>query len=186
MSTELLPVLVALILAAIGIYLVHQARRSREYELRDQIRKCEIARVAAEQSLANTVYFYRQRMARLEDRLAAADSGQGSVGRSGDRKFRRAKSAFARRFHPDRMAEDGPERRARTEIFKQFRDQPEDIEARKQPPASPPTCPGPDRSPASAGGPRRARNAGSMPCAARRSSHPLRPRAGSPRRRRRP
>ena len=135
MSTEFLSVLVALILAAIGIYLVHQARRSREYELRDQIRKCEIARDDAEQSLANTVYFYRQQMARLEDRLAAADSGQGSGGRSGgrsgDRKFRRTKSAFARLFHPDRMAEDGPERRARTEIFKQFWDELEDIEARK-------------------------------------------------------
>ena len=37
-----------------------------------------------------------------------------------DQKFRRAKAAFARRHHPDRVQSDGSEAQIHTEVFKGF------------------------------------------------------------------
>ena len=62
---------------------------------------------------------------RLALRLAEADRRRGPGWKRGeamaDDRFRRAKRAFALRFHPDRFAASGPERALRRAIFQEFR-----------------------------------------------------------------
>lgn len=120
MPTYTLSALIVFLLLLFGVYVVHQARRSRESEMAFKLRKCEIALQDAEHALSNTIDFYKSEVARLERQLA----GQGP-----DAKFRRAKSAFARRYHPDRVTGDGEESRIRTEIFKEFWEELQHIEA---------------------------------------------------------
>ena len=90
-----------------------------------KLRKCEIALQDAEHALSNTVDYYKGEVARLEQQL----SGRETSARGSDEKFRRAKSAFARRYHPDRISGNGEETRIRTEVFKDFWEEFQRIEA---------------------------------------------------------
>lgn len=121
------PALVVLLVA----YLVYQARRSRESELSYNLRKCRIALEDAEQALDNTVGYYKAEIRRLKGRLGepAADEtlSDGKVNGSGkhyagapDAKFKQARTAFARMYHPDCVQGDADERRIRAELFKEF------------------------------------------------------------------
>ena len=125
MPTYTLSALTVFLLLLFGVYVVHQARRSRESEMAFKLRKCEIALQDAEHALSNTVDYYKGEVARLEQLLA----GRETLARGSDEKFRRAKSAFARRYHPDRISSDGEEARIRTEVFKEFWEELQRIEA---------------------------------------------------------
>ncbi|MGB0551596.1 MAG: hypothetical protein ACPGQV_03320 [Alphaproteobacteria bacterium] len=46
-----------------------------------------------------------------------------------DQKFRQAKSAFARRYHPDRVQGHESEAQIRTEVFKEFWEELQRIES---------------------------------------------------------
>jgi hypothetical protein len=140
---DLLAFVVPVLILMLGAYVVHQARRSRESELNYKLRKCQIALDDAEQSLDNTVYYYKAEIGRLKSRLgeAADDDGapvaaprhgaNGLNGRSGqDMKFRQAKNAFARLYHPDQVTGDDREKRIRIDIFKEFWDELERIDRR--------------------------------------------------------
>ena len=125
MPTYTLSALTVFLLLLFGVYMVHQARRRRESEMAFKLRKCEIALQDAEHALSNTVDYYKSEVARLEQQL----SGRETSARGLDEKFRRAKSAFARRYHPDRVFGNGEERRIRTEVFKDFWEELQRIEA---------------------------------------------------------
>lgn len=145
---DLLAFAIPLLIVLLGAYIVRQARRSRETELAYKLRKCHIALHDAEISLDNTVHYYKSELNRLAARLGEAPpadppggvagdgasgrgpSGAGKDGNSVDGRFRQAKTAFARLYHPDRIAGDGPEKRIRTEVFKEFWDELERIERR--------------------------------------------------------
>ncbi len=115
MSSEALSVLTMALLAALAGYLLRQARVSRENALRRRLQCAEIARREAEQALANTVDYYGRELDRLRRRLAEGGGCSGAE----DRRFRRAKAAFARLYHPD-LARDERERARRAEMFKEF------------------------------------------------------------------
>ena len=125
MPTYTLSALMVFLLLLIGVYVVHQARRTRESEMALKLRKCEIPLQDAEHALSNTVDYYKGEVARLEQQL----SGRETSARESDEKFRRAKSAFARRYHPDRVSGNGEETRIRTEVFKDFWEEFQRIEA---------------------------------------------------------
>lgn len=125
MPTYTLSALTIALLLMLGAYVVYQSRRSRESELAFKLRKSEIALHDAEQSLQNTLDYYREEVARLQSKLAGEPSADPVV----DQKFRRAKSAFARRYHPDRVQGDGPEAQIRTEVFKEFWEELQRIES---------------------------------------------------------
>lgn len=125
MPTYTLSALTIVLLLILGAYVVYQSRRSRESALAIKLRKSEIARHDAEQALQNTLDYYRAEVARLQSKLA----GNPSTEPMADQKFRRAKSAFARRYHPDRVRGDGPDAQIRTEIFKEFWEELQRIEA---------------------------------------------------------
>jgi len=145
---DLLAFSIPLLIVLLGAYVVRQARRSRESELAYKLRKCHIALHDAEISLDNTVHYYKSEINRLAARLGEAPpddppagasangsssrgpSGNGNAGNSADGRFRQAKTAFARLYHPDRLSGDGPEKRIRTEVFKEFWDELERIERR--------------------------------------------------------
>ena len=125
MPTYTLSALTVFLLLLFGVYMVHQARRRRESEMAFKLRKCEIALQDAEHALSNTVDYYKSEVARLEQQL----SGRETSARGSAEKFRRAKSAFARRYHPDRVFGNGEETRIRTKVFKDFREELQRIEA---------------------------------------------------------
>lgn len=137
---DIIAMTVPVMILLLGLYIVRQARRSRESELNYKLRKCQISLHDAEQALDNTVQFYKQEIRRLKARLGEsvdeAPTGNGAHGgptNGGgrghiDRKFRAAKNAFARRYHPDRIAGNAQEERLRTELFKEFWDELERIE----------------------------------------------------------
>lgn len=125
MPTYTLSALTIVLLLILGGYVVYQSRRSRESELSFKLRKCEIALHDAEQSLQNTLDYYREEVSRLQNKL----SGDAPSGSPADQKFRRAKSAFARLYHPDRMSGDAAEMEIRTEMFKEFWEELRRIEA---------------------------------------------------------
>ncbi len=140
---DLLAFAVPVLILMLGGYIVHQARRSRESELNYKLRKCQIALDDAEQSLDNTIYYYKAEIGRLKSRLgesaeddvapaAAPRPGMNGVnGRHGhDAKFRQAKNAFARLYHPDQVTGDDREKRLRTDLFKEFWDELERIDRR--------------------------------------------------------
>ena len=111
-------------LAALGAYIFHQARRNREGDLSYKLRKCEIALQDAEQSLENTIYCCKEELARLQRRLDEAGPSPSLA----DQKFRQAKSAFARLYHPDRQTGDDQRTRVRVEVFREFWDELQRIE----------------------------------------------------------
>ncbi len=142
---DLFAFVVPVLILMLGAYVVHQARRSRESEMNYKLRKCQIALDDAEQSLDNTVYYYKTEIGRLKSQLgeavdddvvpsaaAAPHHGTNGVnGRSGqDAKFRQAKNAFARLYHPDQVTGDDREKRLRVDLFKEFWDELERIDRR--------------------------------------------------------
>lgn len=135
---DLLGLSVPLLILVLGVYVVGQARRSRESELTYKLRKSQIALHDAEQALDNTVNYYKTEINRLrarlgeEEELPAPGAGNGGNGASyaGDMKFRQAKKAFARLYHPDQNTGDSPEKHIRTELFKEFWDELERIDRR--------------------------------------------------------
>ena len=120
MAADLLPyaVLVGLILLGVSIYLL--ASRSREAELKQALRKCEIALEEAERSRQSVARLHAGEVRRLKTARHAPQ----------DAKFRDAKSTFARLFHPDLAKGDAREHAIRTEVFKQFWEELERIERR--------------------------------------------------------
>jgi len=143
---DLLAFVVPVLILMLGVYIVHQARRSRESELNYKLRKCQIALDDAEQSLDNTIYYYKAEISRLKSRLGepteddvtpgpapyhGTNGVNGSSGRTGqDAKFRQAKNAFARLYHPDQVTGDDREKRIRVDLFKEFWDELERIDRR--------------------------------------------------------
>ncbi|MGH6913542.1 MAG: hypothetical protein ACREH3_07520, partial [Geminicoccales bacterium] len=99
------------------------------------LRKCRIALEDAEQALDNTVSYYRAEIHRLKGRLGEpptdGTTGNGKHnGAAPDFKFKQARTAFARMYHPDRMHGDADEQRIRAELFKEFWDELERIDRR--------------------------------------------------------
>lgn len=133
---DLIGLSVPLLILVLGAYVVRQARRSRESELTYKLRKSQIALHDAEQALDNTINYYKAEIGRLRARLGEEDPpsappGNGSGRDHGDdMKFRQAKKAFARLYHPDQLAGDSVEKRIRTEMFKEFWDELERIDRR--------------------------------------------------------
>ena len=140
---DLLAFVVPVLILMLGAYIVHQARRSRESELNYKLRKFQIALDDAEQSLDNTIYYYKAEISRLKSRLGEATEDDitpaaapypGTNGANGrpaqDAKFRQAKNAFARLYHPDQVTGDDREKRIRTDLFKEFWDELERIDRR--------------------------------------------------------
>ena len=125
MPTYTLSALTVFLLLLFGVYMVHQSRRRRESEMALKLRKCEIALQDAEHALSNTVDYYKGEVARLEQQL----SGRETSARGLDEEFRRAKFALARRYNPDRIFNNGEETRIRTEVFKDFWEELQRIEA---------------------------------------------------------
>ena len=125
MPTYTLSALTIFLLLLFGGYVFHQARRSRESELAFKLRKTEIALHDAEQALQNTLDYHKEELARLQRKAAGGEESATVT----DRKFRKAKSAFARMYHPDSLPDDGPENRVRTEVFKEFWEELQRIES---------------------------------------------------------
>lgn len=71
-------------------------------------------------------------LAELRSDAVAPDGAPTVHGGSSEPRFRAAKKAFARLFHPDNLRTDGLERALRTEIFKEFWQELEAIERRGQ------------------------------------------------------
>jgi hypothetical protein len=130
---DLVGLSVPLLILVLGAYVVAQARRSRESELTYKLRKSQIALHDAEQALDNTIRYYKAEISRLRAQLGEEErpppSGNGAHD-AGDAKFRQAKKSFARLFHPDHFAGDTPEKRIRTELFKEFWEELDRIERR--------------------------------------------------------
>lgn len=132
---DLIGLSVPLLILVLGAYVVGQARRSRESELTYKLRKSQVALHDAEQALDNTVNHYKTEIKRLRARLGEEEpvpppgDGNGAA-YAGDMKFRQAKKAFARLYHPDQIAGESAEKRIRTELFKEFWDELDRIERR--------------------------------------------------------
>ena len=136
---DLLAFAVPALIVLLGAYIVHQARRSRESELSYNLRKCRIALEDAEQALDNTVSYYKAEIHRLKQRLGEPVTDEPPVHRNGngrvngngaDHKFKQARTAFARLYHPDRLHGDADEQRLRAELFKEFWEELERIDRR--------------------------------------------------------
>ena len=134
------------LIVLLGGYLVVQLRRSREAELNYSLRKTRIALEDTENALENTIAYYKAEIHRLKTRLgepvsdetpAATNGATGinganghAVGAMSDMKFKQARTAFARLYHPDRHRGDAEEKRLRSELFKEFWDELERIDRR--------------------------------------------------------
>jgi hypothetical protein len=70
---------------------------------------------------------------RLASELSGLRSGSEQPRSGSDEKFKAAKRAFARVFHPNNAVDDGPGKSVRTEMFKRFWPILEDIEHGKAP-----------------------------------------------------
>lgn len=136
---DLLALAIPALIVLLGAYVVYQARRSRETELSYNLRKCRIALEDAEQALDNTVSYYKAEVHRLKGRLGEppADDppGNGNIGGkshggAADLKFKQARTAFARMYHPDGVRGDPDEKRIRAELFKEFWEELERIDRR--------------------------------------------------------
>ncbi len=115
MARDLLPYAVLIILLLVAIYVYYMAFRSREAELKQALRKSEIALQDAERLLQNTATFHAGELSRLRGKLADQPGYA-----EGDEKFREAKNAFARRFHPDAANGDTEDRNIRMAIFQEY------------------------------------------------------------------
>lgn len=143
---DILALAVPALIVLLGGYLVFQARRSRESELNYNLRKTRTALEDTEKALENTVAYYKAEIRRLKTRLgepvtddaSAPVNGNGSHignGANGhalpaDMKFKQARTAFARLYHPDRHHGDADERKLRAELFKEFWEELERIDRR--------------------------------------------------------
>ncbi|MEM9682262.1 MAG: hypothetical protein AAF942_03265 [Pseudomonadota bacterium] len=131
------------LIVLLGGYLVVQLRRSREAELNYSLRKTRIALEDTENALENTITYYKAEIRRLktrlgepvtEEALAGVNGMNGTNGHGGeamsDMKFKQARTAFARLYHPDRHRGDAEEKRLRSELFKEFWEELERIDRR--------------------------------------------------------
>lgn len=125
MAAELLPYAVLAGLLVLGAYIYYLASRSREAELKQALRKCEIALQDAQRSLQGAARLHDAEMRRLKAGQPGADA-TGAGGRNVP--FREAKAAFARLCHPDQAGGDTRERDIRAEIFKEYWEELERIE----------------------------------------------------------
>ncbi|MBV1797994.1 hypothetical protein [Siccirubricoccus sp. G192] len=129
---ELLGILLALLLAglaSLGLRLLRALRRRLAWLRRGGTPRCEAwrrtgrlgtARALGRSQAARIALLTAElERTRLALRLAEADRRRGNEAMANDR-FRRAKRAFALRFHPDRFAASGPERALRRAIFQEF------------------------------------------------------------------
>lgn len=98
-----------------------RAPRWRGLRLR---RSRAMLRAEGKRSAALTVEVRRLRaelaLARAERDAALARGGGAASRAAGDDLFKEAKREFARRFHPDRLPADAPDRALRTAIFRDF------------------------------------------------------------------
>lgn len=143
---DILALAVPALIVLLGGYLVFQARRSRESELNYNLRKTRTALEDTEKALENTVAYYKAEIRRLKARLgepmtdeaSAPVNGNGNHNGNGanghalpsDMKFKQARTAFARLYHPDRHHGDADERKLRAELFKEFWEELERIDRR--------------------------------------------------------
>lgn len=141
---DILALAVPALIVLLGGYLVFQARRSRESELNYNLRKTRTALEDTERALENTVAYYKAEIRRLKTRLGepvtdeapvngnGTHNGNGGNGHAlpGDMKFKQARTAFARLYHPDRHHGDAEEKKLRAELFKEFWDELERIDRR--------------------------------------------------------
>ena len=143
---DILALAVPALIVLLGGYLVFQARRSRESELKYNLRKYRTALEDTERALENTVAHYKAEIRRLKARLGepvtdeAPPTAHGAAGGGGmnggtvqiasDLKFKQARTAFARLYHPDRHRGDADEKRLRSELFKEFWEELERIDRR--------------------------------------------------------
>jgi len=128
MVDELLPYAVLAGQLLLGAYIYFLALRSREAELKQALRKYEIALQDVQRSLQIAARRHMDEVHRLAN--ARQDMCSSPPPQSNRTVFREAKSSFARLFHPD-WAEGGiREREIRTEMFKQFWAELERIERR--------------------------------------------------------
>lgn len=118
MAGDLLPYAVLAGLLLLGGFIYVLASRSREAELKQALRKSEIALQDAQRSLQSAARLHADEVRSLKTVREAA--GVSTPKHAAGAKFREAKSAFARLFHPDRAQGDAREREIRTELFKQF------------------------------------------------------------------
>jgi hypothetical protein len=128
MAAELLPYAVLGGLLLLGAYIYYLASRSREAELKQALRKCEIALQDAEHSLQGASRLHGEEIRRLKADRRRSSNKFGPTGEI--TQFRDAKSAFARLFHPDAAGGDDGERELRAEIFKEYWEELERIERR--------------------------------------------------------
>jgi hypothetical protein len=142
---DILALAVPALIVLLGGYLVFQARRSRESELNYNLRKTRTALEDTEKALENTVTYYKAEIRRLKARLGesvtddapAPVNGNGNNGNGAngyalpaDMKFKQARTAFARLYHPDRHHGDANEKKLRAELFKEFWEELERIDRR--------------------------------------------------------
>jgi hypothetical protein len=136
---DILTLAVPALIVLLGAYLVFQARRSRESELKYNLRKYRTALEDTERALENTVAHYKAEIRRLKARLGepvtdepppAGGVNGGAVQIASDLKFKQARTAFARLYHPDRHHGDADEKRLRAEVFKEFWEELERIDRR--------------------------------------------------------
>ncbi len=142
---DILTFAVPALIVLLGVYIVFQARRSRESELKYNLRKYRTALEDTERALENTVAHYKAEIRRLKARLgepatdepppsvAGVNGGAlngGPVHIASDLKFKQARTAFARLYHPDRHHGDPDEKRLRSELFKEFWEELERIDRR--------------------------------------------------------
>jgi hypothetical protein len=145
---DILALAVPALLVLLGGYLVFQARRSRESELKYNLRRYRTALEDTERALENTVTYYKAEIRRLKTQLGEPDTDEretegqampprangrangGPVQIGPDLKFKQARTAFARLYHPDRHHGDADEKRLRAELFKEFWEELERIDRR--------------------------------------------------------
>jgi len=142
---DIIALAVPALVLLLGGYLIFQARRSRESELKYNLSKYRTALEDTERALENTVAHYKAEIRRLKARLgepvtdepppAPGANGAGpargaTVQIASDLKFKQARTAFARLYHPDRHHGDAEEKRLRAELFKEFWEELERIDRR--------------------------------------------------------
>jgi type II secretory pathway pseudopilin PulG len=115
MARDLLPYAVLFILLLIAVYIYTMAIRSREAELKQALRRTEIALQDAERSLQNAADFHAGEIRRMRTKRADSSTDDWS-----QTKFRDARNAFARLFHPDMAHGGAKEREIRTAMFQQY------------------------------------------------------------------
>ncbi len=125
MARDLLPYAVLFTLLLIAIHVSYMAFRSREAELKQALRKTQIALQDAERALEEAAAYHAREIRRVK----SSSVGVGEVEASSV-KFRAAKLAFARLFHPDTVDGAASEREIRTAIFRQYWEELERIDRR--------------------------------------------------------